>query len=366
MNFESKKSLFVFGLITGIGAAILAALGNPKNMAFCIACFIRDTAGAMKFQQAEVVQYFRPEIVGIILGAFAISLYKKEYRSTAGSSPAIRFLLGVIMVVCALVFLGCPLRMVLRMAAGDISSYVGLVGFIGGVYTGVLFLKKGFTLGRAHIAKKESGYILPIIVTFLFVLSVTATSLFVFSTKGPGSMHAPVIASLLVGILVGVIAQKTRMCFAGSVRDVFLMRDFSLLSIIGGVFVAMLVYNVATGNFKFVSYGPIAHAQTLWNILSMYAVGFAAILLGGCPLRQLVIASTGSSDSVFTVIGMFVGAALAHNFALAAAPAAAATATEAAKIGGPGPNGKIAVIISIILLFIIALWGIKKEKAAEK
>lgn len=366
MNFDSKKGLFSLGIIAGIGAAILAALGNPKNMAFCIACFIRDTAGSMKFHQAEVVQYFRPEVVGIILGAFLISLYKKEYRSTAGSSPAIRFLLGVIMVVCALVFLGCPLRMVLRMAAGDISAYIGLIGFVAGVYTGVVFLKKGFTLGRAHITKKESGYILPLVVTVLFILSITVTTLFVTSVKGPGSMHAPIIASLLVGLLFGVISQKTRMCFAGSVRDVFLIRDFSLLSIIGGVFVAMLVYNVATGNFEFVAFGPVAHAQTLWNILSMYAVGFAAILLGGCPLRQLVIASTGSSDAVFTVIGMFIGGALAHNFVLASAPAAAATATEAASIGGPGPNGKIAVIVSIVLLFIIAMWGLKKEKTASK
>ena len=366
MNFDSKKSLFIFGLVAGIGAAILAALGNPKNMAFCIACFIRDTAGAMKFQQAEVVQYFRPEIVGIILGAFLISLYKREYRSTAGSSPAIRFLLGVIMVVCALVFLGCPLRMVLRMSAGDISAYVGLIGFVAGVYTGVIFLKKGFTLGRANIAKKESGYILPFIVTVLFILSITVTSLFAFSVKGPGSMHAPVIASLLVGLLFGVIAQKTRMCFAGSVRDIFLMKDFTLMSIIAGLFVAMLVYNVASGNFKIVSFGPIAHAQSLWNILSMYAVGFSAILLGGCPLRQLVIASTGSSDAVFTVIGMFIGSAFAHNFLLAATPAATATATEVAKIGGPGPNGKIAVIVSIILLFIIAIWGVKKEAANKK
>ena len=49
-----------------------------------------------------------------ILGAFLISLFTKEYRSTGGSSPVIRFFLGVIMMVCALVFLGCPLRMILR------------------------------------------------------------------------------------------------------------------------------------------------------------------------------------------------------------------------------------------------------------
>ena len=50
----------------------------------------------------------------------------------------------------------------------------------------------------------------------------------------------------------------------------------------------------------------------------MYAVGFAAVLAGGCPLRQLVLAGQGSSDAGVTVIGMFAGGALAHNLGLAA------------------------------------------------
>lgn len=52
---DSKKKLALAGVVCGIVAACLAALGNPANMAFCIACFIRDTAGAMGLHQAEVV-----------------------------------------------------------------------------------------------------------------------------------------------------------------------------------------------------------------------------------------------------------------------------------------------------------------------
>lgn len=365
MDFlKSKKGIFVFGIIAGIGAAILAATGNPKNMAFCIACFIRDSAGAMKMHNAEIVQYFRPEIVGLVLGSFIISLASREYRATAGSSPVIRFLLGVIMMIGALVFLGCPLRMVLRMSAGDVSSYIGIIGFIGGVGTGAYMLKKGFSLGRSYTCKKENGYLFPAILVFLFIISI-ATSLFVVSVKGPGSMSAPVVLSLGVGLLFGVIAQKTRMCFAGSIRDIILLKDFTLISVIGGLFLTMLVYNVATGNFKFVSFGPIAHAQTLWNILGMYVVGFAAVLLGGCPLRQLILSGSGSSDSVVTVLGMFVGSAICHNFGLAAKGAALKTAEKAAEIGGPGPNGKVAIIICIVVLFVISAIGIMKEKKAS-
>ena len=362
MSLDSKKGLFLLGIIAGLSAMVLAIGGNPKNMAMCIACFIRDTSGAFKLHQAEVVQYFRPEIVGIILGAFLVSLFSKEYRSTGGSAPAIRFLLGIIMVVCALVFLGCPLRMVLRMSSGDISSYVGLVGFVLGVATGAFFLKKGFSLGRSYTVKKESGYVLPLLLTSVFIISLVAPSLFAFSEKGPGSMHAAIALSLGAGIVFGIIAQKSRMCFAGSVRDIILLKDFKLISVIGGLFVVMLIFNIVHGDFKFVAYGPIAHAQTVWNILSMYAVGLCAVLLGGCPLRQLILAGSGSSDAIVTVVGMFVGAALAHNFSLAGAPASAATADKAAVAGGPGINGQIFVIASIIILLIIAFIGIKKKE----
>lgn len=63
-------------------------------MAICAACFIRDMAGALKLHTAGAVQYFRPEIVGFVFGSFLIALATREYRSTAGSSPMIRFVLS--------------------------------------------------------------------------------------------------------------------------------------------------------------------------------------------------------------------------------------------------------------------------------
>ena len=350
---ENKKTLALSGAILGAIGALLAFMGNPKNMAICIACFIRDSAGAMKLHQAAVVQYLRPEIVGIVCGAFLIALITKEYRSTAGSAPMVRFILGMIMMIGSLVFLGCPLRMLIRMSAGDLNAYVALIGFVAGVYTGTLALKRGFSLGRAYTVEKSSGYVLPIILVVLLILSVT-TSLFAVSESGPGSMHAPVLIALAGGLLFGAIAQKCRTCFAGCIRDVLLMRNFDLLTIIGGFFVVMVIFNLVNGGFKLSFTGqPVAHAQHIWNILGMYAVGFAAVLAGGCPLRQLVLAGQGSSDSAVTFLGLLVGAAFCHNFNLAGVAASAATAEKAAVAGGPGINGQIALIACIIILFVI-------------
>lgn len=363
--FDKTWKLVLSGVVIGLLVMLLAMSGNPANMAICVACFIRDAAGALKLHTAAPVQYFRPEIVGFVCGSFLISMATKEYRSTAGSAPMVRFLLGAVMMIGALVFLGCPLRMVLRMSAGDLNAYVALIGFAGGVATGSCFLKKGFSLGRAYETKSLSGAVLPVLLAALLVIGV-ATGAYAASTEGPGSKHAPLLLALVVALVIGALSQKSRMCFAGSIRDVILMKNFDLLSIIAALFVVMTVYNIATGNFHLSFSGqPIAHSQHLWNILGMYVVGFAAVLAGGCPLRQLILAGQGSSDSAVTFLGMLLGAAFAHNFNLVGSAAKAATATDAAVPGGPAMPGKIAVIVCIVLLFVIAATNLRRKKAAK-
>ena len=366
MNLSSsKKTLALAGALCGIVAVILALKGNPANMAICIACFIRDTAGALGMHSAAVVQYVRPEIIGIVLGAFIISVATKEYRSTAGSSPMIRFVLGMIIMIGSLVFLGCPLRMVIRMAAGDLNAYVALIGFILGICAGIVALKKGFSLGRSYETTKAAGAVLPIICAGLLVILVAVPTLLKFSESGPGSKHVPIAIALIGGLIFGALAQKARMCFAGGIRDVILMKNFDLLSVIAGLFVVLLVFNIANGTFvlSFTTPGVVAHNDHLWNVLGMFVVGFAATLAGGCPLRQLILAGQGSSDAAMTVIGMFVGAAVCHNFGLASSGTAMNAETNELVLGAASQNGKYAVIICIILLVAISVAGIKRKKA---
>lgn len=353
MNSLTKERvvLVVSGIVAAAVAIMLASNGNPGNMAICIACFIRDSAGAMKLQTNETVQYLRPEIIGIIVGACVMAFIGKEFKATAGSSPFTRFALGFIVMIGCLIFLGCPLRMVLRMAAGDLNAWVALIGFAAGILTGVFFLKKGFSLGRAETVKKGEGLILPIVVVALFILSVTST-VFAVSQSGPGSMHAPVVLSLIGGIAFGMLAQRSRLCFAGGLRDLALVRDGWGLVVIGILFAGVLIFNVVNGSFH-VSFAdqPIAHTEALWNILGMYVVGFGVTLLGGCPLRQLVLAGSGSGDSAVTFVGLLVGAAFAHNFGLAS------------SANGTTEAGQIATIVCIVLLFIIAAVNLRRSRA---
>jgi uncharacterized protein len=48
-------------------------------------------------------------------------------------------------------------------------------------------------------------------------------------------------------------------------------------------------------------------------------VGLCAVLLGGCPFRQLIIAGNGNGDAAVVVFGMLAGAAFSHNLGLVSA-----------------------------------------------
>ena len=228
--FKKNWLVMLCGLLIGAAAVILTVHGNPANMGFCIACFVRDIAGSLNLHQAAVVQYFRPEIVGIVVGACLMALIGKEFKPKAGSSPVIRFTLGATVMIGALVFLGCPLRMVIRIGGGDLNAVIGLVGFVIGILIGTFFLKKNFSLGRAYKQGKVEGLAFPVMLVFGFVLTLIGVVYFASSTEGPGSKHAPILLSLGVGLIVGALAQKSRLCMVGGVRDAVMFKEFGLLA----------------------------------------------------------------------------------------------------------------------------------------
>ena len=360
MNVKRERiQIVIAGLIIGVIASLLVFFGNPSNMGFCIACFLRDTAGGLGLHRAAAVQYIRPEIIGLVLGSFGVALVKKEFSAKGGSAPVTRFVLGFFVMVGCLMFLGCPFRMILRLAGGDLNALLGLLGFALGILAGVFFLKRGYSLKRTYTQTKLDGVIFPVIQVVVFILLVAAPA-FLFFTEaggGPGAKHAAVAISLIAGLIVGALAQRTRLCMVGGIRDVVLFREPKLLMGFGAILVSALVCNLilnGVGEATFFHLGfkgqPIAHTDGLWNCLGMLLVGFGCVLLGGCPLRQLVMSGEGNSDSAVTVLGLIVGAAFCHNFGLAS------------SADGPTAAGKIAVLLGIAVVLVIACLNTFKKK----
>jgi len=216
-------------------------------------------------------------------------------------------------------------------------------------------LKRGYSLGRSYAAPKALGLVMPAIALGLLALAVAAP-LFgrgadgaamgpIFrSAKGPGSQAAPILVSIAAGLLIGFLAQRSRFCTVGAVRDVVLFKDGHLLYGLLALAGAALAVNLALGQFRLGFAGqPVAHDDGLWNFLGMALSGLAFTLSGGCPGRQLFLSGEGDADAGVFVLGMITGAAFAHNFNLASSAA------------GPSPYGPAATVLG---LAVVALMGL--------
>lgn len=353
--FASRWGPIVTGIVVGILAPLLVKFGNPGNMGICVACFTRDTAGALGLHRAAPVQYIRPEIIGFVFGALIASLVYKEFRPRTGSAPLVRFFLGMFSIIGALVFLGCPWRAYLRFAGGDWNAIPGILGLMGGIALGVLFLKMGYSLGRSQPAPRAVGWVMPIFAALLLFFLLAAPQFnrtpegepagpIFFSSSGPGSMAAPVAIALGSGLVIGFLAQRSRFCTVGAVRDLILMRDPHLFNGIVALVATAFVVNVTLGLFKpGFENQPVAHTNALWNFGGMVLAGLAYTLAGGCPGRQIFLSGEGDADAGVFVMGMLVGAGVAHTFNFASSPA------------GPSLFGPIAVVIGLVFCVAIGL-----------
>ncbi|MBN1289144.1 MAG: YedE-related selenium metabolism membrane protein [Actinobacteria bacterium] len=323
--FATRYGIIFVGLSIGIFASLLQKLGNPGNMGICVACFERDIAGALGFHRAAPVQYIRPEIIGFVFGALLAALIFKEFKPRAGSAPVIRFMLGFFAMVGALVFLGCPWRAIIRLGGGDGNAIFGILGLVFGVGIGTYFIRNGYSLGRNHKSHSAVGSVLPLVMLGLLLLliikPVLSSGAVFFSKEGPGSMHAGILIAIIIAIVIGFLAQRTRFCTMGAVRDVLMINDWHLMTGVLSMLVGVFIMNAIFGqlNFGFVGQ-PVAHTNQLLNFGGMVLSGLSFALAGGCPGRQLFLSGEGDGDAAVFVFGMIVGAAFAHNFTTAGTP----------------------------------------------
>ena len=113
--------LFAGLLMGGLGSA-LAYLGNPANSGICISCFMENATGALGLHANLRMQYIRPELLGFFLGSWGAAVLAREFRPRWRGAGASLFGFGFLMMVGSAVFIGCPIKAVLRLAAGDLTS----------------------------------------------------------------------------------------------------------------------------------------------------------------------------------------------------------------------------------------------------
>lgn len=340
------RALLLLGVL-GVGAGILVWRGNPGHMGLCGACFLRDLGGALRLHPGPAI--LRPEVPGIALGALLMALVTRRHVGRSGSHAVARFLLCVAMGIGALVFLGCPFRLLQRLGGGDQHAWLALPGFVAGVGIGRWFESRGYSLGKTSEVPLATGLLGPACLIGLLGLFAVGG---VLAGPGPGESspppHAPWLWALGIGAVGGAVLSATGFCAISAARQVFGGPRWMLL----GAGVVILAYGIVVLGLGVAAPGavvqPVAHGDWLWNTLALLLVGLCGALAGGCPVRQIVMAGEGNGDAFVGVAGLVVGGALAHALQLASVPAAASVA------GGPTSGGKWAVAGALVLTVVYA------------
>lgn len=180
---------------------------------------------------------------------------------------------------------------------------------------------------------------MPAMMVGLLFLVIVRPDFINISHVGFASEHAAIPLALGASLIVGFLAQRSRLCFAGAWRDVFLIKNTNLISGVITALLAAFAVNVALGQFHPGFFDqPLSNVHTLVldpskgffdnflaqanvpfaNFLATTLVGLGATLLTGCPLRQLILSGEGDTDAVVTVLGLFAGTAIMRNFNLTA------------------------------------------------
>lgn len=140
------------------------------------------------------------------------------------------------------------------------------------------------------------------------------------------------IVTLLLGILIGYLAQQSGFCSIGGIRDLILFKHtrlfFGYLALIVSAFVSYLTFSLIwSGEFPNFFWaikngittpipgapGGLANwAYIILAIIGGFGLGILGVFLGGCPLRQTVMGFEGNIKSLFFIVGMMIGAVIFH------------------------------------------------------
>ena len=346
---EYDRGNFIRGLlamlVVGTFCGILVANGNPGNMGICGACFLRDSSGALNlFSEPAKLRYLRPEVLGVVFGAMVWMFARSKWEARSGSHAATRFFFGVWMGISSLVFLGCPFRMIQRIAGGDLSAWVAVPGFVIGVGFGLWLEKRGYNVGKTEVAPAPVGLLGPLLILGAGILWAQG----LLSGPGPGEAGAPAHADwkLSLGLALGggALLSATRFCAVTAARQIF-QKDRRMLWATLAMMVGYAAVAFSTGKGVISFEGqPAAHVDILWSALALALVGLCGCLAGGCPVRQLVMTGEGNGDAAMAVMGILFGGALSHGLGLASSGA------------GTTPAGRTAIVIGLVLAAGYGFW----------
>jgi uncharacterized membrane protein YedE/YeeE len=134
------------------------------------------------------------------------------------------------------------------------------------------------------------------------------------------------IATLVVGLLIGYMGQRSTFCTISGIRDLILRHNTyrfrGLIGlIVGGVF-SFVIFRYLLGNITVfgstvasnIPDFPLGMDIASWGVfiatvIGGLGLGYWSVMAEGCPFRQHVMAGEGKIGSMYYLLGFYVGIA---------------------------------------------------------
>ena len=128
---------------------------------------------------------------------------------------------------------------------------------------------------------------------------------------------------LFMGLIVGFLAQRSRMCFVAGLRDWILVRDAELLTGLFAFLATVWALSSILGVLGLLQRGVPLYGQPgastatpalpsrigafFWSSLGGgFLVGVLSVIAGGCVLRQHVLCAQGDRNALWYLAGFYV------------------------------------------------------------
>lgn len=257
-------------------------------------------------------------IIGLVLGASMAAILSKEFRVRLPKSKlqVIEAILGgVLMSFGVVLSFGCNWGgFFSAITALSLHGWAMFLGLIVGGYLGQLYTKYRVSLemksSRGIIAELAEAGGKPVLGRWAPKILFTSEALFIILALlyyGSGSVKDGALYSviLFLGVLVGIIIQRSRFCFTTAFRDLFYGPEFERsMRIHKGIVLGLLVG--VTGAFVlkyrgFIDPSNYVAPVSFTNIVGGIVFAFGAVLAGACASGILWRAGEGYVNALLAI-----------------------------------------------------------------
>lgn len=159
--------------------------------------------------------------------------------------------------------------------------------------------------------------------------------------------------NLLIGLILGSVFFRSDYCMAGMFRDVFLLKNYSLLpSLSLLIVVSMVLFYLAKAAGFIILYPPPNYSYpSLATLIGGIVFGIGMVLAGGCVVSTLYKMGGGNLTNLIAFIGIIAGSMLyAESHPLWESFRAATVITPHVLLSELTPKGEPVVILVIALI----------------